>query len=150
MLFLLPITILLACDPATKVVPQEFDLAAAKSIIMKQTAEFTEAHITKDTSYLNNVFTEDARVMAPDAEVVTGKADIAKVNEEWVNYGIYEFEEVSTRFYGSGAHLMDEGNYKLVYGPDSTVEVGKYLNVWKKVDNEWLMYANIWNQSPGK
>lgn len=41
----------------------EFDVNDAKSKIQQLTKRFTEAHISKDTSFLNNIFTEDARVL---------------------------------------------------------------------------------------
>ena len=41
--------------------------------------------------------------------------------------------------------LIDQGNYTMTYGPDSTFEKGKYINVWKKVDGQWKIYSNMWN-----
>jgi ketosteroid isomerase-like protein len=115
--------------------------------IRKKTDAFTAAHISKDTAYLNGIFTKDARVLAPNMDVVQGRKAISRLNEEWVNYGIYQFEEVSTHLYGAGNYLVDEGNYFMIYGPDSTSERGKYVNIWKKVNGNWKIYSNIWNSS---
>jgi ketosteroid isomerase-like protein len=115
--------------------------------IRKRTTAFTRAHITRDTAFLNNIFTKDARVLAPNSEVVTGKKSISQLNSEWVNYGVHQFEEISTAMYGGGNFIVDEGNYFMIYGPDSTSERGKYINVWKKVNGNWKIYSNIWNSS---
>jgi ketosteroid isomerase-like protein len=123
----------------------EFDLNAAKTKIQEITNRFTEAHITKDTAYLNNIFTDDARIFPPNSEIVTGKNAISQLNTDWVNYGIYEFKEVSTSFYGNEEYLIDEGNYHLLYGEDNVIDNGKYINIWKKVNGEWKIYSNIWN-----
>lgn len=123
----------------------EFDLNAAKAKIHKKTNRFTEAHITKDTAYLNNIFTDDARVFPPNSEIVTGKKAISQLNTDWVNYGIHEFKEVSTSFYGNEDYLIDEGNYHLLYGEDNVIDKGKYINIWKNDNGKWKIYSNIWN-----
>ena len=123
----------------------EFDLNTAKTKIQEMTNRFTEAHITKDTAYLNNIFTNDARVFPPNSEIVTGKNAISQLNTDWVNYGIYEFKEVSTSFYGNEEYLIDEGNYHLRYGEDNVIDKGKYINIWKNINGEWKIYGNIWN-----
>ena len=124
---------------------ENFDMQAAQKTIASQTHAFTKAHITKDTAFLNNIFTKDARIFPPNSEVVSGRKSIAKLNEDWVNYGIYEFREVSVSFYGNREYLIDEGNYYLKYGPQNTVDSGKYVNIWKQVKGEWKLYSNIWN-----
>jgi len=53
---------------------------------------FTQAHITKDTTFLNNIFTNHANAYPPNSDVVNGRTAIAKVNSEWVNFGIYQYD----------------------------------------------------------
>lgn len=125
----------------------DFDLDTAREIIQEKTRLFTEAHITKDTAYLNNIFTDDARVLPPNAEAVVGKKAIALLNTDWVNYGIHEFTEMTTHFYGNEGYLIDEGTYFLRYDEENTVDNGKYINIWKNVNGEWKIYSNIWNTS---
>lgn len=125
----------------------EFDLNSAEKIIREITNRFTEAHITRDTAFLNNCFTEDARVYPPNSEVVTGKADIARLNYEWVSYDIHEFREVSTSFYGNEEYLIDEGTYSLSYGEGPVTDKGKYVNIWKNENGTWKIFSNIWNTS---
>lgn len=42
---------------------------------------------------------------------------------------------------------MHEGAYFLTYGQGLT-ERGKYINVWKQLNGEWRIQANIWNADP--
>jgi ketosteroid isomerase-like protein len=122
-----------------------FDLAAAKEIIMAKNVAFCEAHITGDTALLNNIFTRDARIFVPNAEMVTDRETIVAVNLEYINYGITEFTEETIAFYGNEDFLVDEGTYILAWGEDGQRDVGKYLNVWKQEDGEWKMQTNVWN-----
>ena len=124
-----------------------FDLNAAQKIIREKSDKFTESHITRDTAYLNNIFAEDAKAFPPNSEVVTGRAAIAAVNNEWVNYDFKEFREVSTAFYGNEEFLVDEGNYFLRFGADDIIDKGHYINIWKQENGEWKMFTNMWNSS---
>lgn len=136
-----------SCNTHPASPPAAFDLDAAKTVIQERTLLFTEAHLTKDTAYLNNIFTEDARVFPPNAAVVSGRAAISRLNTDWVNYGIHAFTETSTAFYGNEQYLIDEGTYSLRYGDENTIDEGKYINIWKNSGGEWKLYSNIWNTS---
>lgn len=147
-------TLLTGCD-GLKTSPSEpeqesiaaFDISEMKTVIQEKTDRFTEAHITKDTAFLNNCFTRDAKIYPPNSDAVIGRSDIADLNSDWVNYGIYEFKEESTSFYGDEDLLIDEGTYYLRYGEENTIDKGKYINIWKMEDGEWKIFSNIWNTS---
>ena len=121
------------------------DTTGLRKIIDEKNNKFTQAHIDGDTAFLNNIFTQDGRVFAPNSEVVSGRSAIAAINLAYINFGIKEFREETTALYGSGNYLINEGNYFMSYS--STIEKGKFINIWKKVDDDWKLYANIWNSS---
>jgi ketosteroid isomerase-like protein len=124
-----------------------FDLPAMKKIIKEKSDKFTQAHITRDTAYLNNIFSKDANVYSPNSDIITGRDAIATVNTEWVNYGIKEFTEETTSFFGNESYLIDEGTFYLRYGEDNITDKGKYINIWKKENGEWKICSSIWNTS---
>ncbi len=125
-----------------------FNLDSIESIIREKTDSFTEAHIIGDTSYLNQSFSKDAGIYPPGMEVVKGIEAISALNTKWVSYSIHEFQEVSSRFYGNQQYVIDEGLYSMRYGPDSTTDSGKYVNIWKLENGDWKIYCNIWNGDP--
>jgi len=116
-------------------------------IIQEKTNRFTEAHVTKDTTFLNNCFSKEAKIFPPNSEAIIGETAISKLNSDWVNYGVYEFKETSTSLYGTKDYLIDEGTYYLRYGPENAIENGKYINIWKNENGEWKLFSNIWNSS---
>ena len=132
---------------ANKDNPSNLDTTGLRKIIDEKNNKFTQAHIVGDTAFLNNIFTQDGRVFAPNSEVITGHSAIAAINLEYINFGIKEFREETTALYGSGDYLINEGTYFMSYGKDSTIEKGKFINIWKKLDNDWKLYSNIWNSS---
>ena len=124
-----------------------FNVAAMKIIIQENNDAFMKAHITRDTAILNSMYTKDAKVFAPNSEIITGRATIKAMNLEWINYDIKEARENSTALYGNKEYLIDEGTYYMSFGTDSIVDKGNYLNVWKQEDGKWKMFRNMWNTS---
>ncbi len=126
-----------------------FDFEAASEMITAKTKQFTESHITGDLEFLDNVFTHDARVYPPGSDKIATQADISAVNAQYVNeYGVSEFTEVSTNRYGGPDFVVDEGTYTMTYGPDDASETGHYINIWKQVDGDWKLFANMWTAMP--
>ena len=136
-----------SCQSAADKDSAAFDVTAMKKIIEEKNNQFTQAHITGDTTFLNNIFTKDAKAFPPNSDAVVGRAAISAENSKWVNFDINEFREKTTAFYGNEDYLIDEGTYYLRYGKVNTIDKGKYLNVWKKEDGDWKMFTNMWNTS---
>lgn len=61
--------------------------------------------------------------------------------------GSAEFREETTAFNGNADQIVDEGIYVLIYG-EGVTERGKYIKVWKHVNGNWRIQANIWNADP--
>jgi len=125
-----------------------FDLSAARTIIEQKNAQFTAAHVAGDVATIDAMFTRDARSFPPGADAAIGSAALHTLTVEYLKSGIKAFTERTTDLYGDGDLLIDQGEYVVTYGPDNTVERGKYLNVWKQEDGTWKIHANIWNTSP--
>jgi len=123
----------------------KFDLAAARQVIAANTLRFTQAHVKGDKATIDNMVTRDAKCYPPNATPVIGRDAIAVLNAEYIAYGISEFTEVTTEFFGNEEFLVDVGSYVMVYGPEKTRETGTYVNIWKQEDGVWKISTNIWN-----
>ena len=128
--------------------PASFDLSAARDIIERKNAEFTSAHVAGDVATIDAMFTRNAKSFPPGAEAAVGPAALHTGTVEYLKSGIKAFSERTTDLYGNADLLVDQGEYEVTYGPDNTVERGKYLNVWKQEDGAWKIHANIWNTNP--
>lgn len=125
-----------------------FDLSAARAVIERKNAQFTAAHVAGDVATIDAMFTRDAKSFPPGSEAAVGPAALHTLTVEYLKSGITSFTEQTTDLYGTADLLIDQGEYNVTYGPEHTVERGKYLNVWKQEDGEWKIHANIWNTSP--
>lgn len=128
--------------------PGAFDVRAACAIVERRNAEFTSAHVAGNIATIDAMFTRDAKSFPPGADAVTGSAALHAFTVEYLKSGVKEFREQTTDCYGNGDLLVDQGTYVVTYGPDNTVERGKYLNVWMQENGAWKIHANIWNTSP--
>jgi hypothetical protein len=126
---------------------QAFDLEAARAVIARHNRTFTDAHVSGDVAAIDSMFLPDARSYPPGAPAAIGILAIHALTVEFLEAGITEFSEVTTALYGNAEQVVDEGTYVLTYGAGVT-ERGKYINVWKQVDGNWRIQANIWNADP--
>mgnify|MGYP003487777841 len=90
-------------------------------------------------------YTEDAQLLPPDEEIISGRAAIreffARTNPP--GSAAIEIATVETHVFGDYAHR--QGSF-LLKGPDGgTVRAGKFLELWKKVDGQWLIHRDMWS-----
>ncbi len=124
-----------------------FDLEAARTIIAQHNKTFTDAHVSGDVAAIDAMFLPDARSYPPGAPAAIGIDAIHALTVDFLTAGITEFREETTAFYGNAEQIVDEGIYVLTYG-EGVTERGKYINVWKQVNGNWRIQANIWNADP--
>jgi ketosteroid isomerase-like protein len=133
LLSLVCLSILAACTDRAGTLPNEVTNALASA--------FTRG----DPVACAALYTEDAAILAEDAEVVRGKAAIAAFFKDQVARDIL-FSTDSSVSLVRGDLAMDQGTYRVRdtrRGVD--VEFGQYLNVWRRVDGNWRVYRSMYN-----
>ena len=100
-----------------------------------------------DAAGLAALYTGDAQLLPPDMEVISGRAAIqeftAKNNPP--DGPAFEFATIETQVLGEYAHR--QGSFT-VKGPDgATLDSGKFIELWKKVNGKWLIHRDIWNRN---
>lgn len=106
---------------------------------------WVERYAANDAAGVAALYTEDAQLLPPDMEVVSGRAAIQEFVAKTNPPGGPEFEiaTIETLVFGDYAHR--QGSFT-VKGPDgAAIETGKFIELWKKVDGQWLIHRDIWN-----
>ena len=97
----------------------------------------------RDAQAIADLYTEDARVIAPGAEPAAGRAAIA---EFWA--GVMKdtksarLETLSVEFDGDLA--FEDGVVQLT-AHDGSPSSARYVVVWKRVGRRWHLHRDIWN-----
>lgn len=93
------------------------------------------------------VYTKNARILPPGAEMVQGRDDIAQFWAQAVaQLGVRSvtLSAVDLQVMGDGA--FEIGRAMLTLGDGATVPA-KYVVIWKQEDGRWRWDVDIWNMN---
>lgn len=123
-----------ACAPTR--VPEAFPQEVADA--------WTERYGLHDAAGIAALYTEDAQLLPPDAETVTGRAAIQEFYARTNPPGSAQIELATLETHVFGDYAYRQGSFRLK-GPAGAVAAGKFVELWKKVDGAWLIHRDIWN-----
>lgn len=146
---LIPLLILLVAPAllsAQKTSGLEKDIEAIKSNIEK----FSSFVMAGNYEAIATAYTEDAKIFVAGRDIIEGRENIKKY---WTPTGtsrttyhkIYP-EEISVL----GDTAYDFGRYEgttMRANGEENKWKGKYIIIWKKIDGDWKIYADIWNRT---
>ncbi len=118
--------------------------------ILSAMEDFSDAYVEADYERLASHYTNDARILPPGAGIIQGREDIQK---RWTlpeNVKILAHKSTPHELRILGNYAYDIGIYEgETQRPDQTTVTwkGKYIIVWHKVDDQWLIYADAWNRT---
>lgn len=127
------------------------DLAAEERAIRAVDRRMLAAAQGNDPSTFGAAFTEDGRMLFPNMDAVVGREAItAKATEDFAVPGFtLSWQPTHVEIARSGDLAVSSGTYELALTtPGGPVEDrGKYMTVWRKVDGEWKVAADMMNTS---
>lgn len=124
----------------------EFNLSTAKAEIEEANKKFMALFAAGDTVGLANSYTIDAKFMSEGAPAVSGRANIQTDMSKIVRSGISGIDIRTENIYGTVDLIAEVGELTLFVGKKS-VDVGKYIVLWKKEDGKWKMFRDIYNSN---
>lgn len=122
------------------------DAAKVEEFIKSEGSKFSEEMKRGDSNALAAHYSSDAIVMPPNSESVTGK-DIAGAWGGAMRMGIKDIKLNMADISGGGDIYAETGTYEMIGAENKTVDKGKYITVWKKDNDSWKIYRDIWNTS---
>lgn len=126
-----------ACTPATE---SEDGLN-----VMMQSETWEDALNAGDVDTLVSLYTDNARVLPPNAELAAGAEAVRAEFGAMVDAGLAgDLTSIETRQAGDIGYNV--GIYTLV-GPDGgSVDRGKFIEIWRRgADGQWRISNDIWN-----
>jgi uncharacterized protein (TIGR02246 family) len=112
---------------------------------------FVEAFNKGDLATAMTVYTKDATILPPNADMIQGREAISAYWQSAIDMGVKEakLETVSVTPMGENT-ACEIGKYVLKIKPEGVpafTDKGKYLMLWKLVDGVWKWDTDAWNSS---
>jgi ketosteroid isomerase-like protein len=99
-----------------------------------------------DVAGLVLTYSADAKILPPDEPIIAGAEAI---DAFWQAYNPgqvrIEVSEVESRKLGN--FWLREGAYKAQFPDEGETRVGKFMELWKQENGNWLMYRQMWNRN---
>ena len=116
--------------------PEPFPQAAADG--------WVAAFNSGDAAGLALMYSPDAKILPPDQPIISGSGAI---EEFWKSFNPgnvrIEVSEVETRKLGD--YWFREGSYSGLYPAEGEPRVGKFIELWTKVNSAWLIQRQMWS-----
>jgi len=120
-----------------------------EQVFKDNTKKFVEAFDREDVVALADFYTEDAKVLPPNMEMVNGKQAIQAFWENARERGVrsINLETVEVGFDGDLAYERGVSTVNIQpEGAQATTVRGKYLVILKRqTDGSWKLAVDIWN-----
>ena len=139
--------ILFGCNRAPKV-----DTLAEANAIRNLEDQWTVALQKSDTDKIISFFTTDAVEMKPNTPIFIGLLAIRKERESSFTDTTMLYKTYSSKI--DTIEVSASGDLAYVRGTDRITtktpnglvdEMGKWVDIWKKINGEWKVIINIWN-----
>lgn len=124
------------------------DIDAVRKSVTEGNRKFGAAASRKDYAGMAALYTDEAKVLPPDAPIVTGRKAI---EEFWrsaaaaLGLTSVTLKTLDLEAAGDNAYEVGEADLRLSSGPAKV----KYVVVWLKGDDgQWRIHRDIWNNMP--
>ncbi len=126
--------------------PQQDTTDEARAGIEATNAQFMEAFSQGDAAGVAACYTEDAQLLPPNSEIVSGLEAVQAWFQEAMDAGLkVRLETVEVEGHGDTAHEV--GRATLTGEDGQTIDEAKYIVIWKKVGDEWKLHRDIFNSN---
>ncbi len=102
------------------------------------------AYDAGDAAALAAIYEENGELMPPNGAPVAGRADIEAF---WGGFmatgGGVTITDAEAYAHGDVGYKI--GTYNITDPDGASVDVGKYIELWRHVDGRWQMHRDIWN-----
>lgn len=119
---------------------------ASRNEIQTANNEFMAAFEKRDLGAIGRLYTDDALVLPPNADLVRGTRAIGDFWRGMIEGGVTSVALDTVEVDEMSDVAVEVGRYRVMAG-DALADQGKYLVVWKNQGGQWKLYRDIWNTS---
>jgi len=100
-----------------------------------------------DAAGIAALYTENGQFLAPNSDLVTGKAALQAAFQAFMDMGVKAVKLETVEVEGYGDTASDVGRYPLEGEGGQVLDKGKYIVIWKQERGQWKLHRDIINSS---
>ncbi|MBU0702981.1 MAG: SgcJ/EcaC family oxidoreductase [Chloroflexi bacterium] len=108
---------------------------------------FMTAYNQGDVDGLATFYTENAQLLFPNSDFITGRQAIQAVWQARVAPGARSVKLESIEVEAHGDTAIEVGLYAVIGSEKETLDKGKYIVIWKLENGQWKIHRDILNSS---
>jgi uncharacterized protein (TIGR02246 family) len=112
----------------------------------KMDRAWEKAYNAGDAAALTALYTKDAKVMAPGAEMASGTSAIQKLFAADIAQGAKNTLTLGD-VVGFGDYALETGTFVATSAEGKHLDHGSFMTLLRKVDGGWKIHRDTWNSS---
>ena len=132
---------------ATPLIENQLPYETLFNEIKERSEEFALAISDQKWNRASEYFTKDGMTLPPAAPPISGQNGIATFWKTAYKKGMRSLELQTIEVEGMGVRTMEIGKYVIRGEKDEILDTGKYMVIWKKTEDGWKLYRDIFNTS---
>lgn len=120
---------------------------AARDGILETNQRFIASVAAQNAPDLAALYTEDAQLFPPNSDVIEGADNITAFWQDAFDSGLGGASLDTIEVDNEGDTAIESGRYRMTTLDGQVADQGKYVVVWKRLDDHWYIHRDIWNTS---
>ncbi len=120
---------------------------AARDGILETNQRFIASFAAQNAADLVALYTDDAQLFPPNSDVIEGADNITAFWQGAFDSGLGGVSLDTIEVDNEGDTAIESGRYRMTTTDGQVADKGKYLVVWKRLDDHWYIHRDIWNSS---
>ena len=100
-----------------------------------------------DSKALAAKYTEHGQMFPPNEKIIEGREAIQAYWQAAIDGGIKGVELKTSEVWGLGETVAETGAYSLTGKDGESLDEGKYVVIWQRVDGHWKLHRDCWNSN---
>ena len=116
-----------------------------RSAIAAANQQFMEAFHRGDAGGLASLYTADGQILPPHRGILTGREAIRAFWQGALDTGLKVITLQTITVKANGHFAVEVGRYTFLGADGQIADAGKYVVVWRREMENWLLHQDIWN-----